>query len=341
MKPSNAVRLVRPAPVEDERGYRAADDTFVQCVEARDRLMLPPDAYLRLPWPSVDALVGGIAPGDVWFVAGFSGNGKTTWLMNLVNILLMLGRTVYYLGLETRPDVLRTHLACLRLGLYPGDILSGECKTWEAWPQIRPLLVQEFESARRLGERDRFLINGVKRVDERALRDAGQDAALDKADLVVIDHVDHLRHDGGRSPHEESMRAVHLILELAQDKGLRMLVATQCNNEAVKGDRLGQYQPPQPHHVYMGSHKRMIATGMLGLYRPIAADASKEVMAEVRAGRKEARDILEPNTMGISVLKHRYYGSREGMRTALHLKQGKLEEIAERDRYGTTWGSTP
>lgn len=325
------VRLVAPDP--DERPYRAADDVFEQTLEARDRLMLPPEAYLRLPWPSVDALVGGIAPGDVWFVAGFSGNGKTTWLMNLVNALLLLGRTVYYLGLETRPSVLRTHLACLRLGLYPGDILSGECKSWDSWPQVRPLLVQEFETARRLGERDRFLVNGVAHVDATALRVAGQDAAMDKADLVVIDHVDHLRHDGGRSVHEESMRAVQLILELAQEKNLRMMVATQCNNEAVKGDRLGQYQPPQPHHVYMGSHKRMVATGMLGLYRPLAAEAPKDLLAEVRAGRKEVREILEPNTMGVTVMKSRYYGNREGMRTALRLQQGHLIEIPEKDRY--------
>lgn len=332
-------RVMSNAPdPDDERGQRAADDVFDQTLAARDMLMLPTSAYLHLPWPSADALVGGIAPGDVWFVAGFSGNGKTTWLMNLVNEYLLAGKTVYYLGLETKPAVLRAHLICLRMGLYPGDILSGAAKHWTNWDTIRPELVKGLETQRRLGERDRFLINGVKHVDAPALRMASQDAALDKADVVVIDHVDHLRHDGGRSPHEESLRAVHLILEMAQDKGLRMLVATQCNNEAVKGDRLGQYQPPQPHHVYMGSHKRMIATGMIGLYRPLSPNAMKDDIADVRAGKKDVRTILEPNTMGVAIMKHRYYGNREGMRTMLGIQHGRLSDLPPRDQEALTQG---
>lgn len=326
------VQLVPPDEDPVER-YRAIDDTFEQTLAARDRLYLPLDAYLRLPWPDLDALVGGIPPGDVWFVAGFSGNGKTTWLLNLVHNYLEAGRTVYYLGLETRPAVLRTHLACLQLGYYAGDILSGLTPRESAnWPQMREALVKEFERQRALGQRARFIVNGVPHVNETALRDAAHDAALSGADIVVIDHVDHLRHSGGRSAVEESQRVVHLILELAHSSNLRMLVATQCNNEGAKGDRMGMYHAPQVHHVYMGSNKRMIATGMLGLYRPLRTDLTKEEIADVRAGRREPHELLEPNTMGISIMKHRYYGGKEGMRCALHLKHGKLISLSVIDR---------
>ena len=48
-----------------------------------------------------------------------------------------------------------------------------------------------------------------------------------------------------------------------------MLFTSQMNNEMLKGgkDRLAQFAPPMPHHVYMGGDKRKIATGMIGLHR--------------------------------------------------------------------------
>lgn len=325
-------------PPDEDPGrdrYRAIEDTFEQTVAARDRLFLPESAYLHLPWPDLDDLVGGVPPGDVWFVAGFSGNGKTTWLMNLVHEYLEAGRTVYYLGLESRPAVLRTHLACLRLGYYAGDVLSGAEAQKPGWTEKRQELVAEFERQRALGQRDRFVVNGVTHVNDVALRDAAHDAAMTRADVLVIDHVDHLRHSTGRSQIEESVRVVHLILDLAQRNGLRMLVATQCNNEGARGDRLGQYQPPQVHHVYMGSSKRMVATGMLGLYRPLRQNLTKEELTEVRSGKLEAHKLLEPNMMGVSVMKHRYYGSREGHKALLAFDQGRLKGLNERDHYTT------
>jgi hypothetical protein len=79
---------------------------------------------------------------------------------------------------------------------------------------------------------------------------------------------------------------------------------------------------------------------MIGLYRPLMQNIPKELLAEVRAGRKEPREILEPNTMGVGVLKHRYYGNREGQRTALRLEHGRLHEIPERDQYTTAYGGS-
>lgn len=329
------MRLVKPEPND----YRAQDDAFDQALEARDRLFLKPDQYLHFPWPSVDALIGGLAPGDVWFLAGFSGNGKTTLLLNLVYLLLETGRTVYYLGLETKPSVLRTHLACLRLGYYAGDVLSGAAKQLTDWPHMREQLVAALERQRALGQKDRFLVSSVTHVDASALRAAAHDAALSKADVFIVDHVDHLRHEGGRSPHEEATRVAHLLLDLAQQTSGRYLIATQCNNEAVKGDRLGLYQAPQPHHVYMAPGvKRQVATGMIGIYRPLVPDPAKDVLADVRSGKREAREILEPNTMGVAIMKHRYYGNREGMRAMLRMHHGRLVELDERDRFSARTG---
>jgi KaiC/GvpD/RAD55 family RecA-like ATPase len=322
-------RDIEPEP------HEAAGEAFEQTIDAANRLTLKPEAYLHFPWPAIDSLIGGVAPEDVWFLAGFSGNGKTTFLINLVDEYLRADRTVYYLGLETRPHVLRTQLSCLRLGVYAGDVLSGAAKSWDDWDDVRTSLVIDLETQRALGTGNKFLVNGVPMVDSSSIIAASRDAAMSSSDLVIIDHVDHLRSAEGRSPFEQSRIVVDLLLELAKEHGQRFLVATQCNNESLKGDRLGVYSPPQPHHVYMGAHKRMIATGMIGLYRPMRTNVGKDTLSEVRSGKREVRDVLEPGTMGVVLMKHRYYGAREGMRASLRLDQGRLFEIAERDRYST------
>ena len=80
----------RPLTLErNRRRIDAAAAVVAQTDEAQDALCLERDAWLRLPWPSLDDVVGGIGLGNVWFVGGFSGNGKTTFLMNLTAELLL------------------------------------------------------------------------------------------------------------------------------------------------------------------------------------------------------------------------------------------------------------
>lgn len=311
-----------PDESADREPHDAAADTFDQATDAKEAVLRPVDTFLRLPYVALDQLVGGIAPGDVWFVGGFSGNGKTTLLLSVVLALLTRGRTVYYVGLETRPHTLRTQLACLRLGYDVGDVLSGASRHWPDWSVARAALIADLEVQRSLGPGYRCIIDGRPFLDAAGLMGACQDAALRSADLFVIDHVDHV---GGHGNAFETSRAVvQTILQEAQRTGLRMLVATQFNNEAAKTDRLAPYLPPQPHHVYMGAHKRMIATGMLGLYRPIDPVVQPEDLAAVRAGKLEPFKILLKHTMGVVCMKHRNYGSREGQKAALGVQRGRI-----------------
>ncbi len=321
----------------DERKLKAIAQTDAiiessdQSVDARQALARPPEAYLHLPFTDLDGLVGGMAPGDIWFVAAFSGNGKTSLLMSLVLRLLLAGRTVYYMGLESRPHILRTQLACLRLGYDVGEVLSGAAKSWTMWDSIRAELVSDLRQQSELRDGYRFLVNGQAAINASGLGAAMHDAAMNKADLVIIDHIDHLQLDSGNA-YEQSRRVTQQLLDLAHANQLRMLIATQLNNEAAKGDRLAIYQPPQPHHVYMGAHKRMIATGMLGLFRPTRPNLSKEEMTAVRNGILEPGTILEANTMGVVCMKHRYFGHREGHRTFLRVERGKVSDMDLRDR---------
>lgn len=320
------------------REHNAADDTLEQILDARSSLMRPATDALTLEYHALNELVGSIMPGDVWFVGAFSGNGKTSLLMNLVLRLLIAGKIVYYLGLESRPKTLRTHLACLRLGLPVGDVLSGAAKHWDNWEERRADILVDFDRQRTMGVGYKFLIDGRPAVNAAGLYAAFRDAALHRADLLIIDHIDHLQLEEG-TIYEQSRKATHALLQQGQEFNLRVLVATQLNNEAARGDRLAIFQPPQAPHVFMGNHKRMIATGMLGLYRPLRADMRAEERKAVLEGRAEPKTILEPHTMGVVCMKHRHYGNREGQRAYLRIEHGEVTDLDPRDVEAIRTGS--
>lgn len=315
--------------------------TAEQVGEALADLDRESSAFLRLPFPSLDAVVRGIAPGDIWFVAAFSGRGKTTLLTSLVQWLLDTNRVVYYMGLESRPSEIRTHIACKHssIDLDPGDVLSGELLNRPEWPALRRKLVDHITAQLDAPMRERLYVNGDEFIDARRLTLAMEEAADVHADVVMIDHIDHVQSlDGtGGGLWEQSVKACHAALQAAQKYGLRMLVATQLNNEAVRGNVLASYHPPQPHHVYLGGQKRMIAAGMLGLYRPLKSGVTKDELEAVREDRAPVTSILEPNTMGVTIMKHRKYGRFEGSKVSLGVERGRVVEIDERDRYATSY----
>ena len=136
---------------------QARKDRLVQNIEqvgdAEGVLELQGDAFLRLPYPTLNAVVGGLAPSDIWFVAAFSGRGKTTLLTSIVDEYIAAGRTVYLMGLESQPKEIRTHLACRHLtrqwyashgregaAVDGGDVLSGALHDTHGWLELRKKL---------------------------------------------------------------------------------------------------------------------------------------------------------------------------------------------------------
>lgn len=277
------------------------------------------DKFLHLPWASVDQLVGGIGPGQVWFVGAYSGHGKTTFLLSAVDEWHRMGRAVFFMGLESKPEILRTQWACMRLGLDAGDVLSGALIGRADWEFTR----------RRLKDEVGNLMQAVhfspeKFVDAQVLANACKQAHEMGSDVLIIDHVDHLEGDGDL--YQASVRSMKTLLKLAQQYKLRVLAATQFNNEMVKASKVGLHQPPSPTAVYMGNHKRQIASGMLGLYKPFRFDVTVEELKGYRDGRLEASQVVEPQTMAVCVMKHRLYGNREGKRAFLRVEKGRVIE---------------
>lgn len=310
---------------------RAAYIAQKQTEEAIKLLNRTASDFLRMPWGHLDDLVSGIGEGQIWFLGGFSGDGKTTALTTAVDCWFEQGKRIYYLGLESRPKVLKTHWACKRLGLDAGDVLSGKALRWSDWPQRRAELEAMVASLDEPQTAAQVHFAPTEFVDGEVLRVAMRNAREFGADVLILDHIDHIEGNHG-NPFQVSRDVCMTLLRQAQSFGLRCLVATQFNNEALKGNRAGRYLPPQPGHVYMGGHKRQIADGMLGLYRPLKQGIEPEMLRDFQRGVLEPKDVCELNTMGVVVMKHRLYGNHEGRRVYLGVQHGRVVDLPDCDQ---------
>ncbi len=316
------------APGFRDRAQLIAERQTQSAIKLLDRTA---EDFMSMPWGGLDEIVGGMAQGDIWFIGGFSGDGKTTALTSAVDCWYERGKRIYYLGLESKPNILKTHWACKRLGIDAGEVLTGRALQWPDWKIRKSELVAMIRAFDEGQTAAQVHFSPVSFLDDEALRVALKNAQDFGADILILDHIDHVEGDKG-SPYEISRRVCQTLLRNSQASGVRCLVATQFNNDAVKGNRAGRYLPPQPGHVFMGGHKRMIASGMLGLYRPLKRGLDPETMKQFQAGTLEPQDVCEPNTMGVVCMKHRLLGKYEGRRVYLGVDRGKVVELPEHDQ---------
>jgi KaiC/GvpD/RAD55 family RecA-like ATPase len=296
------------------------------------------DAFIRWPWPALDALTGGMAPGSVHYVVGYSGGGKSTFLRSAILRWALAEVPLSVLPLEETADTLAVQLACHALTIDPGAILSGDAhrdsNATALYGQVR-------------AERDRMMdgligpawaieIHDAEGLDLLRLEDACAQAAERQRRLVIVDHVDHLT-EGGKL-YESSVAVNRGALRLAQRYGLVLILASQANQGALAGtrDHLAKYAPLRDNHVAMGGHKRQIASSMLGLFRPIrppsigeSSEAYQRAVKLARDGTTDPQTMLLPGVVGINLMKSRSYGSREGRRVMLRWRHGQVIDPSE------------
>ena len=326
-------------------------ETFDQTRSAIANLKRDDADWIPWPWPDLTALCGRMKPRDIWFVCGFSGNGKTLFVSSAIQGWIEERVKVYVMPLETSADDFRLYLACQKVGIDPGLVNGGGMMDMDAPLRAHWERVIEAEIDRQTTDpamRRYVKIKGVNAVNLARLTMAAKEAADWGASILVVDHIDHIEADGKKGGHlAESMAVVKGAHDLAKKFNLTFVFTSQMNNEAIKGgngSRLAQYGPPQPTHVYMGSHKRQIATGMIGLHRRIRDrhpdESEKEftdAIKQSRDGSAPPMDALQPGVMAVTAMKLRHAGQREGQRCYLAVAYGRVEHLPERDQHGTSY----
>jgi KaiC/GvpD/RAD55 family RecA-like ATPase len=293
-----------------------------QVGEALARLDLPISAYLRFPFGPLDRVMGGIGPATISFLCARSAAGKTSFLLSLMCRMHAQGNRIYYAGLESRPLTLRTQWACRVLGLDPGDVLSGAYLAWPHAEQTREALKAELRRQRDDAAFHRVRFAPQPTVDLAAMTEICVEAHDFGADVVVIDHIDHVTAQG--SPYVVSRETMDAVKRLKDRYELRMLIASQINREGMGADPFRNHRPVQEQHVKMGDHKLEVCDNMLGIYRPLRDDITKEDKANFEAGRIGMSALLEANTMAVNVMKHRLYGARAGEKVRLGFWRGEV-----------------
>lgn len=318
-----------------------------QIIEAMANLDRPAESYVRWPFPDLDALTGPMAPGNVWFICAASGGGKTTFVASIIDLWRAAGVKVYVMPLETRACHFRTYLACMATGVHPGDALSGQLTALPGGGEQRERLKTEFFAQVKSPYVDRVMISERSAINLAGLEEGMKEAKSFGANVVIVDHIDHIEGGNGTNLYTEAKRVNDGALRMAQDNEMLVVFTSQLNMGASKGDYLTKYLPPKTEHIAFGSLKQRNATGMIGLFRPLRGrrpdETEDEYVAAIRAARNGSGDItdaLEPNTMGVVAMKLRNYGAREGAKTMLAVRHGRVFPIEERDRW-TTGGSYP
>lgn len=320
-----------------------------QVIEAIAHLDRHPATFVRWPFADLDALTGPLGPGELWYVCAFSGSGKTTFVCSAIERWRQAGLRVYVMPLELQPWRFRTYLACMSLSVHPGDALSGHLRSTPDGETTRAALTSALVDQAKPPFVDRVMIDEQRAINIGGLERGLQRAKAFGADVVVIDHIDHIEPIAGTTSnlYADAKAVNHAALRMAQDNGMLLVCTSQLNNSVVAGgqDHLGRYQPPREHHVLMGGKKREVATGMIGLYRPIrprkpteSEDEFVSLLKQARSGNVEPHHVLEPSTMGVNAMKLRNYGSREGQRVSLGFFNGRVDDLAECDRWTTEGG---
>lgn len=331
-------------PLPDVHPHVQAGNQVLAAIEDIER---PAEAYLRWPWSALDAVTGPIgAPGVLWFVCAFSSIGKTTFVTSLIELWRAQGRRIYVMPLETEPKEFRKHLSCVQLGIYPGDVLSGHGASLPNWKDVRKRLNDTLMTQFHPPFVDQVMISEQKAINVSGLKEGLKEAKVFGADIVIVDHIDHIGGNGGASSnlYAESRAVNHQALHMAQENELRLLFTSQLNLEIAKSpDHLAKYGPPRDTHVLMGNVKRQVATGMVGLFRRPRERLEHETDNEyvdllkgARAGQIEAPKVLDSAVMGVNAMKLRHYGAREGTRVYLGFEQGRVTDLDEKDRWTTS-----
>lgn len=331
-------KLVRAAAKaragRDDR--KELDVQSAQVGEAQAFLDLPANRFLRLPWPRLDAVLGGTMPGTLCFVAGHPGGGKTSWLLTLMLRLLAEGKRIYYAGLESRPNILRTQVACRVLGIDHGEVLAGNAQRLATWEDDRRRLVAELERQRDAdGVYGRLRFAPQHHIDTGAACDLMARAAEWGADLVIVDHIDHVTAENARGPYVESRQVVQALDSLTKAHQLVTVASTQTNWTGRQGDPYRDHRPIREEHLFMGGHKSQVAHWVLGVYRPCLACIPKDLRAAIAQDPKRITEALLKNTTAVNVLKARVLG--EGKHAVVHLGFWRGEVLDEPPRVVREW----
>lgn len=305
--------------------------------EARWRALFPPVSRLRMPWEPLDQLVGPLEGGDVMIVASQTGIGKTTLVLNILQ-LLGDGERVLVLPTETPAREVIERLAAMDQHFYPDDVVEGN------WEKAAHGLDAPTARARYLASltwlekhNSRVRIANLEELRATELTRLFDEAKHERRGVVIVDHLLHITHDlPGAKGWQAEADTLRLLKRLALRFDVAVVCTTQVNTrEQGRGDPVAALYPPQLHHVFGGQMAGFLSTVVLTAYRPLRDRIVDPETRETepigpahfnafRQRRLSYDEMVKPGISAFLCVKHRRSRGRLQHSAELHYHGGYL-----------------
>ncbi|MFD5599202.1 replicative DNA helicase [Leucobacter sp. NPDC058333] len=92
--------------------------------------------FTSTPWPSLNAMMGGVRPGALYTVAARSGGGKSIFGLQLAMHMAELGKRVGYVSLEMSEKDLLKRMISMMQGIHQSALLHHQL-TEQGWASVR------------------------------------------------------------------------------------------------------------------------------------------------------------------------------------------------------------
>ncbi|KKI18736.1 MULTISPECIES: replicative DNA helicase [unclassified Leucobacter] len=182
--------------------------------------------FTPTPWPSLNAMIGGVRPGALYTVAARSGGGKSIFGLQLALHLAEVGKRVGYVSLEMTEKDLLKRLASMMKGIHQSALQyhqlseDGWASFDEAEAAIKSLPLEVYD---RPGARWEDAVGFARALHRKG--DLG---------LIVIDYLGLVKSPpGSRSRQQDLEDWANAGKQLAKELGCSVLILEQLNRDSV------------------------------------------------------------------------------------------------------------
>jgi len=296
-----------------------------QVAAARDILNADYTGTPRPPWGGVVGLTGPGLPGELWVIGARTGCGKTTFLLNWFQHLVVSRVPVLYLGTECPAADLRRRWAAWVLGYSTAAVLEND------WARLPPDAKERIDRALQEQQdeyHDVALFGDAPDLDPQQLVEHLKIGRRRRVQVVILDHIHRVRL-GGDSRDQTYLlsQATRFLKQWAVKTGVLILVGAQLNRaERVP---LADLAPPPLSSLKQSGTLEEESDVVLLLHRTRRPDATPEELHAVMRNERPISDIIAPRTMCVRIGKHRRRGEQVDHVAFLHVdERGGLTDRA-------------
>jgi replicative DNA helicase len=176
-------------------------------------------------YPTIDQVINGIRSHHYWIISAYTNTGKSYFLLNITNRLLVQGKNILFFSLEMSQNQNIGRLLGIETGIDPTEIERG-CLEGEQ-------LEQETQAKARLYDQS-IQIHTLKKNINDIITTIYAEHSSKPVDLVLIDYLQKVNVPGATSRYERYTVASDLLQHLAKETGIPIIVASQVDNESAK-----------------------------------------------------------------------------------------------------------